>query len=439
MGPIPTLAAMLARLLRLSGLALVTSLLVAASAAAAPTIEGEFDVSSVDSNTKIAAGPDGNVWLTLGFNEGGKDVAKITPSGEVTEYELGSFANLWSITAGPDGNLWVAHNGGVTTFSPGSPEASTTTPITEIVGSNAMVTGPDGNLWVATDNNLVRIPPGNPATFKVFPAPLLSPKDIDVAGSLLAIADFNGQQIVTATTQDPPTFEKYPLPGGSQGVAGSPDGQIAMTIPGASPEAIGLMTPPNGPQTTELLGDPFGVTFGPDGAFWIAQFAFGAVVRVTPDNQITTLSGLHKEGPRQITAGPSNTLWVTVETEGGSEKPDKVAKVGGVETPPTGNPTTPPGTRIGKSPAKKVKTKRKRARVKFRFFSEPPGASFECALTRLKKKGKGKAPKPRFKPCKSPKVYRVKPGRYRFQVRAVAEGLADPTPAKRSFKVVRKH
>ncbi len=66
MGPIPTLAAMPSRLLRLTGLALFASLLLAASAGAAPKIEGEFNVSSVDSNTKIAAGPDGNVWLTLG-------------------------------------------------------------------------------------------------------------------------------------------------------------------------------------------------------------------------------------------------------------------------------------------------------------------------------------------------------------------------------------
>jgi streptogramin lyase len=426
-----------ARVLRPFGLALLAALLLAAPAAAAPTVDGEFDVSSVDSNTKITAGPDGNIWLTLAFNGGGKDVAKVTPSGEVTEYDLGAFANLWSIAADPEGSLWVAHNGGVTKFSPSSPETASSTEITDIIGSNAMVTGPDGNLWVATDNKLVRIPPSNPAGFKSFEAPWLSPKDIDVAGSLLAVADFNGNQVVTATTADPPTFVKHTLDGGSQGVAGSPDGQIAVTIPGASPEAIGLLTPPNGPQTTELLGDPFGVTFGPDGNFWIAQFAFGAVVQLTPDNKLTPLGGLPKEGPRQITAGPANTLWVTVEIKSEEEVPDKVVRISGVEAPKSETPPQPPDTKINRAPKKKVKTRRRRARVKFRFSSEPPGASFECALTRLRKKGKPQ-PKPRFRSCRSPKVYLAKPGRYRFQVRAVAEGLVDPTPAKRRFKVVRK-
>jgi virginiamycin B lyase len=431
--------------LRSIALGLVLGALIAGPAAAAPHIDGEFDVSSVDSNTKIAAGPDGNIWLTLAFNAAGKDVAKVTPSGQVTEYELGNFANLWSITAGSDGNLWVAHNGGVTKFSPASPETTVeTTTIEEIIGSNAMVTGPDGDLWVATDNNLVRIPPAEPTNFKVFSAPLLSPKDIDVTGSVLAIADFNGERVVTATPVNPPTFTEFKLSVGSQGVAGNPAGQIAVTIPGASPEAIGLLTPPGSVQPTELLGDPFGVTFGSDGAFWIAQFASGAVVQLTTANQITPLSGLPKEGPRQITTGPGDTLWVTAETkeEGAEEKPDKVVRISGVEPPPTGGgpppPPAAPETRITKGPKKRVVTKRKRAKVKFKFASSSPGVSFECALTKLKKSRKAKARPPKFAGCKSPKVYKLKPGRYRFEVRAVLAGIRDPTAAKRSFRVVHR-
>jgi streptogramin lyase len=424
------------RLLRLSGIVLVLLLLTAASAAAAPRIDGEFDVSSVDSNTKIAAGPDGNVWLTLASNAGENDVARVTPSGEVKEYDIGSFANLWGITGGPEGKIWVAHNGGVTGFSPNEPEGlKQTFLISEIVGSNAIVTGPEGNLWVATDNNLVRVDVAA-SDAKVFPVPGLVGKDIDVAGSLLAIA--SQEEIVTATPSDPPVTDEFKIDGlVSQGVAGSPSGQIAFSDPLASPEKIGLITPPNPAQETELVGDPIGVTFGADGAFWIAQFASGSVARLSTDNQLTGLTGLKKEGPRNITAGPGNTLWVTVETDGGNETPDKVAKISGVEQPKVENPPSPPDTRIGRAPKKKTKTRRKRAKIKFRFSSETPGASFECSLSRLKKGAK--PPKPRFRSCRSPKVYRLGPGRYRFLVRAVAGGLADPTPAKRSFRVVRKH
>jgi virginiamycin B lyase len=412
------------------------ALLGAAPASAAPAVDGEFPVSSVDSNTKIAAGPDGNVWLTLAFNGGGKDVAKVTPSGQVTEYDLGA-TNPLGITSGPEGKVWITQNGGVTRFSPSDPEGSKEF-IEEnlIIGNHAIVTGPDGNLWVATDGNLVRIEPGSKGT-KAFPVTGLAPKDIDVAGSVLAIASQG--DIVTATPADPPVTTEYAIAGlASQGVAGSPSGQIAFSDPLASPEKIGLFTPPNQPQETELGGDPFGVTFGSDGAFWFARFATGSVTRLSTDNQMTDLGGLPKEGPRQISAGPGNTLWVTVETKegGGEELPDKVVRISGVESAKTTAPPTPPGTRIGKGPKKKVKTRRNRARVKFRFFSDQPGATFECVMTKLTKKAK--RPKPRFKPCRSPKVYNLTPAKYRFQVRAVLGGLADPTPAKRTFRIVRK-
>jgi hypothetical protein len=45
-------------------------------------------------------------------------------------------------------------------------------------------------------------------------------------------------------------------------------------------------------------------------------------------------------------------------------------------------------------------------------------------------------PFPGFAACKSPKAYRLKPGKYRFEVRAVLKGVADSSPASRSFKVV---
>ena len=95
-----------------------------------------------------------------------------------------------------------------------------------------------------------------------------------------------------------------------------------------------------------------------------------------------------------------------------------------------------PDTKILKGPKGKVKAKGKTAKVKVTFSSTPPGAKFECALVKLPKKGK-KAPKPKFKGCKSPKKLKLKPGKYRFSVRAVSSGgLVDATPATRAFRVV---
>ena len=103
-----------------------------------------------------------------------------------------------------------------------------------------------------------------------------------------------------------------------------------------------------------------------------------------------------------------------------------------------GAPAPEVETEIDKAPGKKLKTKKAKAKAKFKFSSPIPGATFECKL----KKAKQQKASPRqlratkFKPCTSPKKYKLKPGKYTFQVRAVADGVADPTPVKRKFKVV---
>lgn len=85
-----------------------------------------------------------------------------------------------------------------------------------------------------------------------------------------------------------------------------------------------------------------------------------------------------------------------------------------------------PETKLTKKPKKKIKTRKRKAKVKIRFVSVPAGATFQCKLD-----------KGRFKPCRSPKAYRLKHGRHTIAVRAVFGGLVDPSPAEVKFKVVR--
>jgi hypothetical protein len=160
---------------------------------------------------------------------------------------------------------------------------------------------------------------------------------------------------------------------------------------------------------------------------------------MTATGAVTGLPGFAKSSaPRQIAAGPNNTLWVTLEMT------KKVGRVSGLE-PPVGPPLPPPPspkapeTKIDKGPKPKVTVKgKKKAKVTFRFSSPDAGATFECRMAQVATKKK-KPPKKliSFSACKSPKSYKLKPGSYRFEVRAVVPGAADPTPAKRSFKVVR--
>jgi streptogramin lyase len=415
---------------------LAGSMVASTSALAAPAVNGVFPLNSLGINNKIVAGPDGSMWVTLGV---GKDVARITPAGLIQEFEIeGVEHDAEGIAPGPDGNLWVPTINEVTRFSPGDPEGTDKAfTLTGIAANGQIVAGPDGLMWVASNNSLVHFNPADPEGTDqsvTLEGNLLTPKDIDVAGSLIAVADANAR-VATFTTTG--TQVNFPLAGNPQGVAGGPGGQVAFSQQSVEPEEVGRIDPPNPAQGHQIDGDPFGVALGPDGAYWIARSAKGELIRLTTSGEITTLPGLpSKYFPRQVAGGPGGTVWVTMEIPG--ENTAAVARVTGVTTQTTNLPPPPPPvaqTKIDKGPKKVVKTRKKKAKVTFRFSSSTAGATFQCWLMRVTKGAQPAILK--FKACKSPKAYRLRPGRYKFRVRAVVGGVPDLTPAARRFKIVR--
>jgi len=87
----------------------------------------------------------------------------------------------------------------------------------------------------------------------------------------------------------------------------------------------------------------------------------------------------------------------------------------------------PSAVRFKAKPPRKVRTKSKRARVKFAFAAVTAAASYECRLD-------DKA----WKRCTSPARYELKKGKHTFRVRAIASnGDAGPT-AKAELRVKRK-
>jgi hypothetical protein len=243
--------------------------------------------------------------------------------------------------------------------------------------------------------------------------------------------------VTSATTADPPVTTTVPVgisTGGTQDVGGGPNGQIAYTNPVDTPQNVGLVPGVGGtPQKIGLLNtDPFGVTFGQDGAYWISGLQGDDLQRLTTTGQITLLGGFSAAaGPRKITTGPNNTLWTTLDLA------DKIGRVSGVEPPPPPPPpppgggpgSTPPETKIDKGPKRKVKIAKRKHRAKVKLkFSSTAGATFECTLTR-----KGKKPKSGART--SPRQYKLKRGRYKFSVAATVAGVTGPA-AVRKFRVV---
>ncbi len=427
------------------------------NASAAPAVNGVVELKSeLGANNKIVQGPDGNIWVTL--SDGEKDVAKITPTGAIEEFDLGAGIERPAGIVVAGGKLWVPTKAnGIASFLPTEPTKVKEFTIPGLNSEAALGLGPDGDIWAAVSEKVFRFSPATPETFKEISVPGLAPKDVDAAGSLVAIADANQEKsrIVTFTTGATPTEKDFAINGGSQGVAGSPTGQIGFSeqVPktGAA-EEVGVITPPNPPLSVKQPDDPFGAAYGADGAFWIVRAGLNhGLARLTATGELSLLSGFPAEAtPRQITAGPNGTLWVTEERV---LKSGVIVHVSGVEPPPVMTTTSPPptnpitvttkpvpNTSFGKGPKKVVKVVKGKATVKFSFSSTVAGSTFQCRLFKVPTgKGKSKKPHGAFTSCRSPKVLRVAPGRYRFGVRAVAGGVTDASAAERAFTVVRIH
>lgn len=390
---------------------------VPAQALAKPKVADTYPVTGVGTNNQITLGPDGNMWVTLDQTD---YLARITPGGTVTQYKPAAF------TAAPIGItragqfLWATQLGAVVRVDPNDPANATKFAINAIADPRAITLGPDGNLWTASGDKVIKIPPDNPAGFTAYAATGVEGARWITRGrdGTLWVADFGGQQIVNVTTAGVGT--EYATGGGPQGVAAGPGKQVAYSNPQDNPQTVGRITVGGTAQErTTPMKDPFGVAFGADRSYWIAQFAGNNLGRLSVTGEYRQLGGLPaNSGPRQLTTGRNRTVWVTLDTS------ERIAKVTGLRPPV-------PNTTITKRPADVVTTNTNRTRVRFRFTSSIAGSSFQC---RLKRKGTDAPP---FRGCESPKRYRLKQGKYVFSVRARAAGIQERTPAVDRFRIVR--
>jgi virginiamycin B lyase len=210
----------------------------------------------------ITAGPDGNIWFSESIGHGRQDfvgvdkIAKMTPSGHVTEFSLPfpgqgprdvTFKGVLGLAPGSDGNVWFVEG---------------TYPIAAIIGRitpagqftefpvagdssslEALTTGPDGNVWFIDVNGLVgRITPAG--AIKLFQ--VVDPRAVD-----------------------------------SVAIGMGPDGNVWFSV---QRDKIVRITP-SGVMTQFPLphtGDVTGITAGPDGGVWfllnVREYDFPAVI-----------------------------------------------------------------------------------------------------------------------------------------------------------------
>jgi len=91
------------------------------------------------------------------------------------------------------------------------------------------------------------------------------------------------------------------------------------------------------------------------------------------------------------------------------------------------DPPSAPETFLTKTPHKRVWTTKRIARVSFVFSASTAAATFECRIDHRA-----------FAACTPGHRFKVRVGKHTFAVRALAQGLSDPTPATYTFKVERE-
>lgn len=305
------LAAMTGAALAVAGLTTT-----AGEAGAAPVVAA--DVIELDGEPQsLVTDPSGRLWVVLGSNSGGNELARLTPAGAVTYVDLDTAPGLSDITVGPGPNLWGTYAAGVVRIPLGNPAAEVATPVVGWGSDPRGITrAPGGRLWAGNADTVWRIDTADPAAADDFPVTGLSARELatDSAGRVW-VADASGRLHVFAPNG---TFVTRDVGGMVQGVTAGPGGQVLYSNPGADPQHVARITRQGAPRRSLLPGtDPsFSLTRGQDGNYWVGLFVTRQVARVTPSGVVTRFRAFPAPyRPRHMAVG-NGVVWVGLQDPG---------------------------------------------------------------------------------------------------------------------------
>lgn len=333
-------------------LTVVVLLWGASTASAAPTLDGVYRLSGAPAQATTS--PDGTAWFILSGSSDGKELAAVSPSGAVTEYdvEASSLADLIAVNAGGGPRIWFS---GIAGGSPGliefDPATRTTTPhrVDGLTDPRGITYGTSGSLsfWIGDGGGagIFEVTATGAKTTRT-PNPVVDNPPGTVVGNARGLttgvdgkiwwADFSNRAIRSMSTfSSNAAVTSSAVGDGPQEVLAGRPGEIAFTSPTGAVGRIrnGVVTPVNVPGT-----EPYGIAYGNDGAYYFAQFAASKLLRMAADG---SLSDVPLPGqPRYLTGSvDGKTLYV------GLENTHQIARIVGVEPPPANaNPQGPPSS-----------------------------------------------------------------------------------------------
>lgn len=301
------------------GFAIVLGAMLSAAQAAPVGMLKQFKVPTVGSSPKhITQASDGNFWFTESFlnnqNAQPQNVARITPTGEVTEFAVCDFCFPTDIVQGSDGILYFTKNnaplGRITTSGQVLPDAGE---LFSFNGNGLDAHGDD--IWVTDFNNhsihRYDIPTG---VFTEFPTPTAGSTPLDVAVDSNGIVWFT-EGIGQIGRLDPTTgtITEIDVDGFPREINIASDGAVWFTE--RFSQAVGRLNP----DTNSVIlfpadGGPEDIApAGPDGSMWFTRTTGGNIVRISATGEIMATSKVVKgSAPFGITVASNGNPWFTM-------------------------------------------------------------------------------------------------------------------------------
>ena len=297
----------------------VALLLVSGVAIAAPIgMLKQFKVPTSGSSPEhITQASDGTFWFTESFvndqNATPHKIGRITPAGQVTEFNVCDFCFPTDIVQGSDGILYFTKNdaslGRITTDGTVLPDIPA---VFSPNGSGLDAHGDD--IWFADFNNhsiwRYDIPTD---AFTEFPAPNSVPLDVAVGSDgIVWFTDGNGQ----IGRLDPTTgiVTEIDVEGFPREINIASDGAVWFTER-FNPQAVGRLDPDtNNINLFPADGGPEDIVpAGPDGSMWFTRSTGGNIARISPTGVITAQSKVVRGSePFGITVAPDGNPWFTM-------------------------------------------------------------------------------------------------------------------------------
>jgi streptogramin lyase len=245
----------------------------------------EYSVAYGSDPTGITVGPEGDLWFAeehahkYNATENRTFVGKITPAGAVTEYAFAALSGVTpcSITAGADGNLWVLSysNGLVAKVSPSGGITDYKLPVERQMSS--ITSGPEGDLWFVGGKTVERMTTAGVVTAEYAIEGSAGQITTGPEGNLW-VADGGEKGVARVTPQGEVTYYATKGEGpakleGPSGITVGPDKQIWYSARGT----FGTVTPSGTVEEYPMVGEPAwgGIAMGSDGNVWLTEAGEG--------------------------------------------------------------------------------------------------------------------------------------------------------------------